>query len=773
MAGLFKLSFFRNKRDNQPQSIKRSWADLCERFEKPEIRSKKDGALFSPAVFEPEMRRKENVRELSLLVLDIDHNANLTTLKTQLLKLNVAFSIYSTHSHLRRTTSNPDAEPRFRVCLPLASAIPAKNFPALWQLVHQATGLPLDESAKDCSRMFYTPAIAEKDAPYLFFRQEGAFLDWKEFLLKSFSDNGDLGKEGQKVGRKLIFEFHETRHAELCQRIEAQGNNTGRGTIEMKCPAHKGKGDSSLFYDPKTKAVSCLNKPKCSYYDILAAFDLPNVKLPSREQKESLDEEFENSKIETKPFPVPSENCFYGLAGDFVRLLEPHTESSKMALLAQFLTYFGNIIGRTAYYQVEGDKHFTNLFCVLVGKTAQGRKGTAWGRVKQFFKGIDEHHEDQCLSGGLSSGEGLIYHVRDPLYTQKKIKDTGELEEVLADGGISDKRLLIEESEFAQVLRVQGREGNTLSTCIRNLWDTGTVRNLTKNNPLKTTDAHVSTIGHITGIELCSTLTEVETANGYANRFLYFAVERSKFLPFGGNISANEIGQIQDRIIEAIEFSRQKGLMNFSIPASKLWTSVYVGLETSRYGYLAKITQRASPYVLRLSLIFALLDKSNLIETPHLEAALAVWQYAEDSARYVFGDRLGDQTAERILAALKENQDSGLRRTEIRDLFDRHIKNEKLNAALTLLLENGLAKPETQKTGGRSAEVWFACVISVKNVSSQEKLPDEESYNANNAYNAPEAEEIIKCSNCGLKLDLIEDQGILFCAMGCGSRKVK
>ena len=730
----FHLSFFRHKRDTAPQVIERSWLEICERFKTPQVRFEKDGALFSPAKFEPAYRRKENVREVSMLVLDIDHEAELETLKTQIAALNSAFVIYSTHSHLRRTESNINAEPRFRVCLPLATAIPAKDFPALWQYVKRKTNLLLDESAKDASRMFYIPAIAALDAPYELETKDGAFLDWRTLPLDSATNGSANGNGHQK---NLSFEFHEDRHAELCRRIETQAKATGRGTFEMRCPAHNGNGDSSLFYDPSKQTVACLKKPdQCSYFDILTAFGMSKDKLISRENADKQKKEFEEAETKIKPFPVPNEKCFDGLAGDFVRLIEPHTEASPMALLAQFLVYFGNIIGRTAYMQIEGDRHFTNLFCIVIGNTAQGRKGTSFGRVSQIFRGIDEHHEKNCLVGGLASGEGLLYQVRDPMVTTKKNKETGTFEEIIIDSGVSDKRLLVSEGEFAQVLRVQGREGNTLSTYIRNLWDKGTAQSMTKNSPLKTTDAHVSLIGHITQTELLLTMSEVESANGYANRFIFFCVQRARFLPFGGEIPAANLGRLQDRISDAIEFAREKGLMSFSIEASQLWASAYERLETSRFGYLAKITQRASPYVLRLSLIFALLDKCNLIEKKHLESALSVWQYAEDSARYVFGERLDNQAAEKILSALKENQDKGLTRTEIRDLFDRHIGNQKLDAALSVLLENKLAEPRKIQTGGKPKEVWFVCVKSDKSVLSSVGHSDEQAFNAYNAKNA-------------------------------------
>lgn len=468
---------------------------------------------------------------------------------------------------------------------------------------------------------------------------------------------------------------------------------TAKEIMILELPNLKPKGDvSDFFQDGGT------------IDDIIGLLEGAESWHPSGENTFEATEE---TKI--KLLPIPDEKCFYGLSGDFVRFIEPHTEADRMALLTQFLTYFGNVIGRSAYFQVEGDRHYTNLFCVLVGDTASGRKGTSFGRVKEIFKGLDEPHEKDCLVSGLASGEGLLYHVRDAQYVQKKNKDTGELEEILNDAGVSDKRLLISESEFANVLRVQGREGNTLSAFLRNFWDTGNARGLTKNSPLRTTDAHVSIIGHITKTELLTCLSEVESANGYANRFLWVCVQRSKLLPFGSNIDHKDLLCINAEISRRIEFAKSIEQIHFSDAAKEIWPSAYLRLETSRFGFLGKVTQRASPYVLRLAIIFALLDQSNLIEIEHLEAALSVWQYAEDSARFIFGEKLDNLIADKILKALKETQEKGLTRTEIRDLFDRNRTKNEIDTALQYLLQTKLSRFEKQQnTKGKAKEVWFA-----------------------------------------------------------------
>jgi hypothetical protein len=119
------------------------------------------------------------------------------------------------------------------------------------------------------------------------------------------------------------------------------------------------------------------------------------------------------------------------------------------------------------------------------------------------------------------------------------------------------------------------------------------------------------------------------------------------------------------------------------------------------------VTARGEAQVIRLSLIFALLDSNDAIDIAHLEAAIAVWAYCDESAAQIFGDSIGDPVADDILLALRRNA-AGLTRTDISNLFGRHRTSEQINAALTTLLTLGRAKFETKQTGGRPVETWVA-----------------------------------------------------------------
>lgn len=424
-------------------------------------------------------------------------------------------------------------------------------------------------------------------------------------------------------------------------------------------------------------------------------------------------------------WPEPlSEEAFYGLVGDIVRTIGPETEADPAGLLIQFLAGFGNLIEREAYYQVGSTRHYTNLFVGLVGQTSKSRKGTSWNEVFRLLADVDpQWAQDRKIPGGLSSGEGLIWAVRDPKEPASTSTDTDSADRVhraaesitasndgkrkSEDHGVDDKRLIVIEPEFASTLRVMRREANILSSVVRTAWDSGDLNNLTKNSPARATDAHISLIVHITQDELRRELTTTDKANGFANRFLWVCVHRVQVLPFGGNVDSSKLKKMVRKLRSAARFSRTSRQMRMTKRAKKLWKNVYRSLSTEVPGLLGAVTSRAEAQVVRLSIIYALLDRSRFIERRHLSAALAVWRYCDDSARYIFGDALGDPTADSILRELRRS-DGGLTRNEIRELFNRNLGETEISRALSFLLENGWVSCSQEETGGRPAQRWIA-----------------------------------------------------------------
>jgi hypothetical protein len=402
-----------------------------------------------------------------------------------------------------------------------------------------------------------------------------------------------------------------------------------------------------------------------------------------------------------KPWPELDDKALHGLAGEIVWTVLPHTEADKVALLSSVLAACGNVMGRGTHMRVGADKHHLNLNVGLVGETSKGRKGMSWNLVCNLVHAADPFWAEDRVMGGLSSGEGLIYAIRD----RRVSEDTDGNPNVL-DPGVEDKRLMVVEGEFAGPLRTMTREGNTLSVLIRQAWDGGKLATLTKNSPLKATDAHISIIGHITKTELLRQLSETDAHNGFANRFLWLLVRRSKALPFGGDWHTVDATPLIRQITVAVRYGREHREISWGDSARELWVEVYGGLSEGKPGLFGAATSRAEAQTVRLASLYATLDRSRTIERSHLEAALALWRYAEASALFIFGDATGDAVADRIAAALEEESD-GLTRTDLFHVFGRHRSRDRIDEALALLERLGRVRSERAETGGRPAERWF------------------------------------------------------------------
>jgi hypothetical protein len=125
---------------------------------------------------------------------------------------------------------------------------------------------------------------------------------------------------------------------------------------------------------------------------------------------------------------------------------------------------------------------------------------------------------------------------------------------------------------------------------------------------------------------------------------------------------------------------------------------------------LGSVLARAEPHVLRLAMLYTVLDNSTLITDKHIEAAVAFWDYCADSARWTFNHTTGNGLADDILWGLRHSPE-GLTKTEISERIGaRNYDSTQLSRALAALRQAKLAdfKIENPPGKGRPAERWFA-----------------------------------------------------------------
>jgi hypothetical protein len=416
--------------------------------------------------------------------------------------------------------------------------------------------------------------------------------------------------------------------------------------------------------------------------------------------------------------PRPDPACLYGLVGDVAQAGSSNTEANPFAIAAAMLAYLGAAVGRGPFMPIGDDWNHARLFMVHVGRSSRGRKGTAKKliyRINNAVKALDEFLVPQVHRGGLSTREGLALMIHDGYKEGKN--------EVPA---ITDKRLLVVESEFANILHQSKRDGNTLSAALRDAWDGTSIRPAVKTCRVWASDPHIGIIGDVTPSELRELMHARELTNGFANRFIFFWAEGDKVNPFPKPTHASVIEGFANRIADVLLFAgadrhvdSDTQRMEFSSEAASTYAKLYRGelRDRSAGEHVTALLDRRAPVLMRLAMIFALTDKTLTIEVQHINAALAWVRYWSDSVKFIFQSALDevavaevDATAKELLRFLKLNSKAS--RTEIYKVcFQSHVSKDRIDRAIDELLTATppLIEVESVKGEGRPAKFYKPC----------------------------------------------------------------
>jgi hypothetical protein len=724
---------FAGKKKPEGRVERLPWDILVGRLLKHAIRDEKDGPAFSPTIYHegPIYRDAENVRALTLVVLDIDDGTPLDDLRGRIAAFD--WVAYTTHSH---TTEHP----RYRLVFRLSRPVPVEQWREVWRGAAEllAPG-HVDQSCKGAERLYFYPSCPEERKGEAWaIRNIGAALDPGHLAAAAppepervSSRNGGAPLTGTGDYRTLDVVQWFGGHA-------AYGKPVGGGRHAVSCPWMDQHTKSTPATDSDAVVWEATPGRWPSFYcshnscvgrgirDVLATWGDADryCSQPFRPQVAAVNgcacgEEgpFVASGAsvavdsrEPEPPQTLEPEALYGLPGEVVAAIEPHTESHPAAVLASFLTGVGCLIGPGPHVYRDGARHTCNEFACLVGTTASGRKGTASKRTDELFLYTDNNnttkfahmHEEVTslwydrIVGGLGSGEALVRAI-------------AEYDELI-DRDRDDRRRLVFEEEFSKTLKAMKRDNSNLSENLRAAWDGSTLRSRTKGEKLQGR-GHISILGHITVNELTEQMGSTQVFNGFANRFLWFATQRVKLLPFGGGQAP--LAPVVSALHSVLNFIPNLNQLEFDDEVKQLWGepgNLYELLTERPPGLLGSVTARAEAHVTRLSLLYAVLDAATAIRVPHLLAALAIWDYNEKTCAYIFGTSFGDDYADQLWEMLCEVYPGGLTRTEIRDKFRRHAEAGRIPKGLALLNRLGKAEMVKVDTEGRAAEYWRALV---------------------------------------------------------------
>ena len=402
--------------------------------------------------------------------------------------------------------------------------------------------------------------------------------------------------------------------------------------------------------------------------------------------------------------------AYHGAVGEFVTSIAPETEADPAGVLLNVLAgvgcMMGGHVGMGGGVRIEPPR----LFVATVGETGIGRKGTAQAVADALLQLVDPLFMAQNVKPGLSTGEGLIYHVRDASTQKRPRREKGQTVFVdVTDDGVADKRLLVIEDEFAVVLRRMNDKQSTLSPLIRSAFDGRPLGTLTRNDPMRATGAHVAMCVQVTPAELHECLRRVEQVNGFANRFLWIAVRQQAELPEREFLPREALERGAAQIRSAVEFARSlagdAAILHRDEDAKAAWAVVYrscnAALREAPNEMFRSLLARGTTHILRLAAVLALLDETTTVREDHLEAACAIWQYSVESVKVIWGSRAEHRDLARLVAA-HVRAGRPLSRTDQHRALHGHLPATELDALVCEAIERDLL---ARQPGGKG---WVA-----------------------------------------------------------------
>ncbi len=379
------------------------------------------------------------------------------------------------------------------------------------------------------------------------------------------------------------------------------------------------------------------------------------------------------------------------------------TEANPMAVALHYAVYLAAHIGQQRYLRIGNEKHSLDFYGLLVGRTGKV-KGTAEAQARYIEQlAVTKLQKKYGYKpprkvSGLSSGEGLIEALKNPKGDDEDDKFT------------VDKRLMITESEYANVLTQDQRGGNTLSVVLRDAYDGKTLSNLTVGSRTATSP-HISIIGHITPGELLGHKSfRSQSVNGALNRNLIFFANRLLPESIPRQYTPEEEEDLSNWFAESIhrardqhcsdDYQQQGREMIMSEPAKEVITREYNRREAEQDAmpeHLANLVSRHRVFVWRLSAILALMDGTDIITADHVEQAYRWLDYSLASIRYLLGTARQEAEQEAVMSladtiynfVLTHNNGEGTSATEIHQvLFKGNKKAGDITPALKALIDS-------------------------------------------------------------------------------------
>jgi hypothetical protein len=197
-------------------------------------------------------------------------------------------------------------------------------------------------------------------------------------------------------------------------------------------------------------------------------------------------------------------------------------------------------------------------------------------------------------------------------------------------------------------------------------------------------------------------MNDLSYSNGFGNRILWVEAYSSKSLPFGCIPEWYAQEKLITNLRDVVEWAKaEPRFMQWTDGGSAAWAK-WCDRRENEKGITGALIQRDRTHLLRLAMIYAILHCRVCINENHLKAAVAVWDYAKQTVRRIFGHMKGSSVAERIYDFILISGEVSTR--EICDHLTRNVSSKEIYLAIHSLESQKLVRTFTEKSGSKNIQ---------------------------------------------------------------------
>ncbi len=374
--------------------------------------------------------------------------------------------------------------------------------------------------------------------------------------------------------------------------------------------------------------------------------------------------------IAASAIPVLPDPAWRGLVGRYRDVVSPCTEAPDVFHLASFIAAVGCLIGRRAWVYAP-HAIYPNFYCLLIGRTANARKTTAYQFALNLCDdvgGLEEPLRIRRLNG-LASVEGLAEAMQNA-------------------GGAEPNRILDVEDEFRSLVTKAGQRA--VANLIPRLTDLfncpRTLEINTRTSPIVINGPFLALLAASTKAWFEESMTKTDVSGGFFNRWLVFEGEATRLLATPSPVDQNAWVDVVVDMVEAL--SHNRGEFRFAPDADEYFSQFYIA---ARRDYDSEATARTDLHARKLGLLFAILAdrRDGLIRLVDIESGIEIAKYCAQIAGPL-AESIDQSQQQRLERRLIERIADGLGPTK-RDLYRAlHCTASELRAVLGPLLSIGV-----------------------------------------------------------------------------------